>query len=348
MNCDPSTCKVFMMSLLPLMRRLAPPAGTPVLAAALVCVSAAAGCGGADDRDGAERLDRDIRAAAGVTSQALSYDDILPDLEVTGPRLLPGLDRAGLPDAGPPWGLERATEARKAVFMSALTAVCTPAPPPETEAALDARDDAAATRGEDPGQLSDQDPSTRIGSGVGDPLRAAYPGRTTLNTLSDPAPFEGAVLRMVLDDCDGDRLPIPFLVGDDASRTWILQFQEEGLRLAHDHREPDGSPSEANLYGGVAHVPAGEAGGPGGPGGMGGTGGGAVDAAGTSGSGETILYFPADERTLEDRAGRVANVWALALDSERERFFYRLYLNGELRLEAAFDLTVTVAVEAPG
>jgi len=336
-----------MMSLLAGMPRLAPRVGRPVLAAALVWVSAAAACGGADDPERADRLDRDIRAAAGVTSLALTHDEILPDLEVTGPRFLPGLDEAGVVDAGPPWGLVRATEARKAVFMSALTGVCTPAPPPETEAAVDARDDAADARDaaaadrrrdedRDVGQVAGQDPgqdaATRTGAGVGDPLRAAYPGRTTLNTLSDPAPFEGAVLRMVLDDCDGDLLPIPFLVGDDASRTWVLQFQEDGLRLAHDHREPDGTPSEANLYGGVAHVPAGEA-----------------DQAGgqATGTDETILYFPADERTLEDRPARVANVWAMALDSERERFFYRLYLNGELRLEAAFDLTVTVAVEAP-
>jgi hypothetical protein len=321
-----------MMSLLAGMPRLAPRAGRPVLAAALVCASAAAACGGADDPDRADRLDRDIRAAAGVTSLALAHDDILPDVEVTGPRFLPGLDEAGVVDAGPPWGLVRATEARKAVFMSALTGVCTPAPPPETEAAVDARDDAAADPRRDADPDPGQDAATRTGAGVGDPLRAAYPGRTTLNTLSDPAPFEGAVLRMVLDDCDGDLLPIPFLVGDDASRTWLLQFQEDGLRLAHDHREPDGTPSEANLYGGVAHVPAGEA-----------------DETGghPTGTDETILYFPADERTLEDRPGRVANVWAMALDSERELFFYRLYLNGELRLEAAFDLTVTVAVEAP-
>lgn len=329
------------------MPRVALRAGRPVLAAALVCACAAAACGGAADPDLAERLDRDIRAAAGVTSEALTLDDILPDLAVTGPRFLPGLDEAGAADAGPPWGLVPATEARKAVFMSALTGVCTPAPPPETEGAEEARDDAGA----EPGQDAGRDPATRTGAGVGDPLRAAYPGRTTLNTLSNPEPFEGAVLRMVLDDCDGDLLPIPFLVGDDASRTWVLEFQEDGLRLAHDHRDPDDTPSEANLYGGVAHVPPGE--------GEDAT----TDPDATRGAaattdwapggepaavGETILYFPADQRTLDDRAARAANVWAMALDRERERFFYRLYLNGELRLEAAFDLTVTVAVEPPG
>ena len=36
-------------------------------------------------------------------------------------------------------------------------------------------------------------------------------------------------------------LRIPFHVGDDHSRTWVLTRTENGLRLKHDHRHPDGS-----------------------------------------------------------------------------------------------------------
>lgn len=156
--------------------------------------------------------------------------------------------------------------------------------------------------------------------------RVAYPGRTTLNTLANPAPFEGAVLRMVLDRCDEDLLPIPFVVGEDWSRTWLLSFEEGALRLAHDHRDAQGRPGEANLYGGVAHR---------GASGMG------------NGTPEHILYFPADPPTLEDRPARAANAWAMALDPGGERFHYRLYLNGVLRLEAAFDLTRHVPLPPP-
>jgi hypothetical protein len=205
--------------------------------------------------------------------------------EVAHADILPGVGVTGpaeLPSVAP------AGDGDEVVFLDALLGHCTPAPPPTAEF---------------------EDPD----------VRAAYPGRTTLNTLSNPEPFEGAVLRMVLDDCDGDRIPIPFLVDDDRSRTWVFEFVEEGFRLAHDHRYPDGTPGEANLYGGLAHV--------------------AVD-----GSDETILYFPADAPTLEDRPARSANTWAMAVDGAGERFFYRLYLDGALRLEAAFDLSRTVPV----
>ncbi len=212
-------------------------------------------------------------------------------------EVLPGLGVTG-PSELP--AVEPAGDGAEVVFLETLLAHCTPAPPP--------------TEGHET-----------------PPLRAAYPGRTTLNTLANPEPFEGAVLRMVLDDCDGDRVPIPFLVDEDRSRTWVLEFVEAGFRLAHDHRYPDGRAGEANLYGGLAHV----------------AGGGAVARSGP-GAGETILYFPADAPTVEDRPARAANTWAMAVDRGGERFFYRLYLNGALRLEAAFDLTLSVPVEDLG
>jgi hypothetical protein len=219
--------------------------------------------------------------------------------------ILPGLGVTGPTDLPP---VEPAGDGAEAAFVDALFAHCTPAPPP--------------TEGFD-------EPA----------VRAAFPGRTTLNTLSNPEPFEGAVLRMVLDDCDGDRVPIPFLVDEDRSRTWVLEFVETGFRLAHDHRHPDGTPGEANLYGGVAHVAAGE------PGGA--RPGGAVTRSGP-GAGETILYFPADPPTIDDRPARAANTWAMAVDRAGEHFFYRLYLDGVLRLEAAFDLSRTVPVLPQG
>jgi hypothetical protein len=254
-----------------------------VLSAAILVLGA--GCGTDADR-AAEGAQEDARAAAGVSSDPLTHDQILPGLGVTGPATLPGVEGAA--------GLVPAADQDVARFLDALTAHCTPYPEPTA-------DDAAA------------------------PLRAAFPGRTTLNTLSNPAPFEGAVLRMVLDQCDGDIVPVPFLVDEDRSRTWVLEFTDEGLRLAHDHRGPEGAPAEANLYGGVAHLPASDL-----P------------------EDEVALYFPADARTVEDRPTRIANVWAMALGDDGRRFFYRLYLDGELRLEAAFDLTVSVPVEDAG
>lgn len=254
--------------------------------------------------------------AAGVTSPPLSHDEVLPGLSVQGPSFLPGLDSASAAEASLPWGLVPASREEVAAFLDDLTLHCTPAPPPLEEEGANATGSSASGAAS-----STDDPSSRGNHGSPEPLRAAYPGRTTLNTLASPEPFEGAVLRMVLDSCDGDLLPIPFVVGEDRSRTWLLSFEEGALRLAHDHRDTRGTPGEANLYGGLAHR---------------------TPSEGAEPSSEHLLYFPADASTLEARPARAANTWVMALAPGGDRFYYRLYLNGALRLEAAFDLTRTV------
>src|SRR5690606_11661907 len=50
--------------------------------------------------------------------------------------------------------------------------------------------------------------------------------------------------------CDEEELRIPFHVGEDRSRTWVLTRTGAGLRLKHDHRHADGSPDAVTLYGG--------------------------------------------------------------------------------------------------
>jgi hypothetical protein len=52
-----------------------------------------------------------------------------------------------------------------------------------------------------------------------------------------------------------------------------------------------------------------------------------------------IQFFPADERTIEERPARAINVWSKEDDRENKRYYYRLYLDGELRYEAEFDLS---------
>ncbi|PJK09821.1 hypothetical protein CO614_04265 [Lysobacteraceae bacterium NML120232] len=82
----------------------------------------------------------------------------------------------------------------------------------------------------------------------------AYEGRILVNEPkpAEPDAFEGKRLVMHVRGCDAprERLEIPFHVGDDHSRTWILTRLPEGLRLKHDHRHQDGSPDEMTLYGG--------------------------------------------------------------------------------------------------
>ncbi|MBW3552778.1 MAG: hypothetical protein KY466_04660 [Gemmatimonadetes bacterium] len=62
--------------------------------------------------------------------------------------------------------------------------------------------------------------------------------------------FAGVSLVMHVRECDDDVIRIPFHVGDDRSRTWIVSRAADGLRLKHDHRHEDGSEDEITQYGG--------------------------------------------------------------------------------------------------
>src|SRR3712207_8407608 len=53
-----------------------------------------------------------------------------------------------------------------------------------------------------------------------------------------PSPdFAGKRLVMHVRDCSPNEVRIPFHVGEDRSRTWIVTRTAAGLRLKHDHRD---------------------------------------------------------------------------------------------------------------
>lgn len=154
-----------------------------------------------------------------------------------------------------------------------------------------------------------------------------FQGRSTFTDLGDDSPLNDASLTMIITHCSADEVRIRFFVEEDTSRTWILGQLENGLRLAHDHRHADNTEYEANFYGGIAmenenraftHYPDGVT------------------------SSPTRLFFPADARTLSDRPTREINVWSKEFDLNNNVYFYRLYLYGELRYEAEFDLSTPV------
>ncbi len=69
----------------------------------------------------------------------------------------------------------------------------------------------------------------------------------------DNAPGDGwknKKLIMHVRKCAPNQLQIPFHVGDDASRTWIITKTGSGLSLKHDHRHKDGTNAESTMYGG--------------------------------------------------------------------------------------------------
>ena len=139
------------------------------------------------------------------------------------------------------------------------------------------------------------------GNAYGGRLVEAPPGDTT---------FAGKALVMQVRSCGPDEIRIPFHVGDDRSRTWVLTRVGEGLRLKHDHRHEDGSEDAVTQYGGDARVP-GQA---------------------------TQFDFPADSATIALLPAAATNVWTVAVEPG-SRFVYALVRVGtDRRFRIEFDL----------
>ena len=77
----------------------------------------------------------------------------------------------------------------------------------------------------------------------------AFAGKVTLDNQG-PSSMDEQPLVMHVRKCNEQQLQIPFHVGDDASRTWIITKTGSGLSLKHDHRHADGSHDESTMYGG--------------------------------------------------------------------------------------------------
>jgi hypothetical protein len=77
----------------------------------------------------------------------------------------------------------------------------------------------------------------------------AYQGRLISSEAQDQD-MAGERLVMHVRECSADTVRIPFHVGADRSRTWVITRTDGGLRLKHDHRHEDGSEDELTQYGG--------------------------------------------------------------------------------------------------
>src|SRR5688572_15824120 len=83
----------------------------------------------------------------------------------------------------------------------------------------------------------------------------AYEGRIASPPVEADAAFAGKRLVMHVRTCSESEIRIPFHVGDDRSRTWVVTRTETGLRLKHDHRHADGSEDSLTQYGGDSSGP---------------------------------------------------------------------------------------------
>ena len=155
----------------------------------------------------------------------------------------------------------------------------------------------------------------------------AFAGRVVTNVPASatPDPFDGKALVMHVRGCQTPEreLRVPFHVGEDRSRTWVLTRVGDGLRLKHDHRHADGSPDAVTLYGGDTRE-AGSAARQAFP----------VDA-------ESVAMF---KRT--GLAGSVRNTWAMEVEPGR-RFVYELSRPDGRLFRVEFDLSQPIATPPP-
>lgn len=122
--------------------------------------------------------------------------------------------------------------------------------------------------------------------------------------------FTGQKLIMKVMQYEEREVKIPFFVGENKSRTWILSYSNQVLTLKHDHRHEDGSPDAITFYGGTA---ANE---------------GASD----------IQMFPADQETCQLIDYACQNVWWITIDEMT--YTYNLRRIGSDRVfTVSFDLT---------
>lgn len=130
------------------------------------------------------------------------------------------------------------------------------------------------------------------------------------------ANFASQRLIMHVRDCSADEVRIPFHVGQDKSRTWVVTRTDAGLRLKHDHRHEDGTEDELSQYGGD------------------------TAAAGTV----TRQEFPADAFSKDlflakGNPASVTNVWAI--EAHSAMFAYELR-RPQRFFRVEFDLTKPV------
>jgi hypothetical protein len=142
----------------------------------------------------------------------------------------------------------------------------------------------------------------------------AFDGRVTVDAPAPSPDFAGKRLVMHVRDCSAGEVRIPFHVGEDRSRTWIVTRTPTGLRLKHDHRHADGSPDELTQYGG--------------------------DTATAGSPARQAFPVDAESRTLFTRLNRPAsltNTWAMEIEPGRT-FVYELSRPGDRLFRVAFDL----------
>lgn len=118
--------------------------------------------------------------------------------------------------------------------------------------------------------------------------------------------FAGKKLVAHVASCTAREIRVPFIVGTDRSRTWLITRSGDGLQLQHDHRHEDGTPDAQTMYGGIA------------------------TRAGTP----HAQSFAADAYTAKLIPAAATNVWTLTVSPDGKTMTYYLERDGKPRFKA--------------
>jgi len=148
----------------------------------------------------------------------------------------------------------------------------------------------------------------------------AFAGKLVSTDKADEDMADKAMV-MHVSKCEPDEIRVPFHVGDNRSRTWVLTNTSDGLRLKHDHRHEDGSEDAVTQYGGD------------------------TASVGTKSRQE----FPVDAESIalfkkEGLDQSVTNIWAIEVDDAL--FAYELRREGRF-FRVEFDLTTPIETPPP-
>ena len=147
----------------------------------------------------------------------------------------------------------------------------------------------------------------------------AFDGRLTEGTEPSDAAIGSEQLVMHVSFCSDSEIRIPFHVGANRSRTWVITRTSDGLRLKHDHRHEDGTEDRVSQYGGDTR----------------------------DDDGDLVFEFFADEYTANLIPAARTNIWTLAIEPNRT-FAYALRRNESgRRFRVEFDLTRSVPPPPP-
>lgn len=142
----------------------------------------------------------------------------------------------------------------------------------------------------------------------------AFEGEVVTAPANDTT-FAGKKLVMHVRSCTPNRIRIPFHVGENYSRTWVLTLHDSLIQLKHDHRHEDGSEDRVTQYGGFA----------------------------TNTGNKTTQYFPADQFTVNLLPTAASNVWWI--DVTDEYFTYHLRRIGtDRQYSIRFNLKKPIAL----